>query len=241
VIHYTAGRSAASSVQWLSNPAARASAHVVVGRDGGITQLVPFDRIAWHAGRSSWKGDMGLNQLSLGIELDNPGRLERVGGRWRAWFQEEFDESEVIEAVHKHETRLSGWHSFTPEQIEAAVELSNLLVNKYDLRDVVGHDDISPGRKSDPGPAFPMSSFRARVLGRSEDEEEVFETTTALNIRTGPGAEHETLEGSPLPQGTRVAVLREDGSWRFVDVLDAVGDVIDLEGWVHGRFLRLSA
>ena len=114
-----------------------------------------------------------------------------------------------------------------------------MLTTRYNLRDVVGHDDVSPGRKSDPGPAFPISSFRAKVLGRSEDEEDVYETTTDLNIRTGPGTQSAMLEASPLPTGTRVIVQREQGNWRFVDVLDTVNDIMDMEGWVHGRFLQL--
>lgn len=56
VLHFTAGRSAQESVDWLKSKNAKASAHVVIGRDGSVTQLVPFDRIAWHAGASSWEG-----------------------------------------------------------------------------------------------------------------------------------------------------------------------------------------
>jgi N-acetylmuramoyl-L-alanine amidase len=84
VMHFTAGRSAEESIDWLTKEEAKASAHVVIGRDGSITQLVPFDRVAWHAGASSWEGLQGLNKYSLGIELDNAGRLTRQGNGWRA-------------------------------------------------------------------------------------------------------------------------------------------------------------
>lgn len=238
VMHYTAGRNAKHAVKWLTNRSSKASAHLVIGRDGSITQLVPFDRIAWHAGKSSWEGRVGLNRFSLGIELDNAGKLIQHGTKWRAWFGDEYDDSEVIEAVHKHENKPSGWHVFTPEQIEVALEVAWLLVNRYDLLDVVGHDDISPRRKVDPGPAFPMESFRSRVLGREEDKAVPFETITNLNIRTGPGIEHSTLPGSPLPTGTKVEILSTQGDWRLVDVLDEIGGVMDLQGWVHGRFLQ---
>lgn len=240
VIHYTAGPSADVSVRWLTNPARKVSAHLVIGRDGSITQLVPFDRIAWHAGRSSWEGRIGLNRYSLGIELDNAGRLRRRGNHWQAWFGGEYDDSEVIEAVHKHETESCGWHTFTPEQIEATLQVGILLINRYGVRDVVGHDDISPGRKSDPGPAFSMESFRARLFGRAEDEKMQYETIANLNIRTGPGTQHPTIKGSPLPTGTRVMVLTEKGRWRFVDVLDVVNGVRDMQGWVYSRYLKLA-
>ncbi len=86
-----------------------------------------------------------------------------------------------------------------------------------------------------------MQSFRARLFGRAEDENMQYETTTNLNIRTGPATQHSTIEGSPLPTGTRVMVLTEKGHWRFVDVLDVVNGVMDMQGWVHSRYLKLAA
>jgi len=238
VIHYTAGRSLKESVSWLSNAQARASAHVVIGRDGTIVQLVPFNTIAWHAGVSTWEGRSGLNRWSIGIELDNAGRLVPQGNRWRAWFGKTYDEDEVLIATHKHESSPSGWHTYTPQQLDAALELALLLVDRYHLRDVIGHDDISPGRKVDPGPAFPMESFRARIFGRRDDVPQLYRTMTTLNIRTGPGTQHSTITGGPLPPGTRVEIVRAQDSWRLVDVLDSVNGIMDMQGWVHHRFLE---
>jgi N-acetylmuramoyl-L-alanine amidase len=237
VMHYTAGRSLQESVDWLASKQSKASAHIVIGRDGTIVQQVPFDTVAWHAGASSWEGHIGMNRCSIGIELDNAGRLTRQGGRWRAWFGGSFEDQDAIEATHKNESAPSGWHTYTAVQLEAALELAVLLVERYDLRDVLGHDDISPGRKADPGPAFPMDSFRARIFGRREDEVPEFRALAALNIRTGPGTQHPTLPGSPLPVGTRVQILRAQDGWRLVDVLDDINGTNDVEGWVHNRFL----
>jgi N-acetylmuramoyl-L-alanine amidase len=238
VMHYTAGPTAEAAVSWLSNPVASASAHLVIGRDGSVTQLVPFDTVAWHAGTSIWEGRVGLNRYSIGIELDNAGRLTRHGTRWLAWFGTEYGDGEVIEAVHTNETQAAGWHLYTPEQLEVTFEVSALLVAEYGLLDVVGHDDIAPGRKTDPGPAFPMMSFRSRLLGRQRDEGVLYETTANLNIRVGPGTEHSKLPGSPLPVGTRLEILDRKGLWALVDVLDVVQDIRDLEGWVHTRYIR---
>lgn len=238
VIHFTAGESADSSVAWLTDEVARASAHLVIGRDGQIVQLVSFERVAWHAGESRWEGLSGLNNHSIGIELDNAGRLERKGGTWQAWFGLSYPETQVMEATHKHESAPGAWHIYTPEQIEATLHAAQTIVQSYGLKDVVGHDDISPGRKSDPGPAFPMATFRSRLFGRSLDEAPVFETTTALNIREGPGTWHEKLSLSPLPSGTRLDVVRESGSWRLVDVRGEVSGESDVQGWVHGNYIR---
>lgn len=241
VMHYTAGRDAAESIAWMANPAAKASAHVVIARDGAVTQMVPFDRVAWHAGKSRWEGLNGLNAFSLGIELDNAGILTRSGdGKWKAWFGGSFKDADVTQAVHKDEAAagtVRGWHEYTDAQLEAAAEVATALVAHYGIGSVIGHDDIAPGRKQDPGPLFPMGSFRGRVLGRADDRPDVFVTTDTLNIRAGAGAGHALIQGGPLPRGTRVEVLEESGSWRRVEVLDTVGGAMDLEGWVHGRFL----
>jgi N-acetylmuramoyl-L-alanine amidase len=238
VIHYTASRNAQESVDWLTNPKSKASAHLVIGRDGSITQLVPFNTKAWHAGASIWEGRVGLNMYSIGIELDNAGRLTRSGNQWCAWFGDPYDESEVLEAVHKYETGHSGWHIYTPEQIDAVLKVGVLLFSHYKLRDVVGHDDISPGRKADPGPAFPMHSFRARLLGRSEEKDVQYETTTSLNIHTDAGTQYPLIPGSPLPPDTRVELLNRKGNWALVDVVGIVKGVMDMEGWVHIRYLK---
>ncbi len=238
VMHFTAGRSAKESVDWLASKQAKASAHVVIGRDGSITQLVPFDRIAWHAGASSWEGLQGMNSYSLGIELDNAGRLTRQGNSWRAWFGVEYDDSQVIQATHKFENQLCGWHAYPPEQIEAALQVAGLLMDEYGLLDVVGHEDIAPHRKSDPGPAFPMASFRSRLMGRQEERNPVYTTTTVLNIRSGPGTGNPTIPGSPLPQGTEVELLSTQGSWFKVEVQPTEAVPANMEGWVSSKFLQ---
>lgn len=103
VLHYTAGSSAASTVAWFRNPRSRVSAHLVIGRDGSITQLVPFNHEAWHAGRSSWGSLSGLNRHSIGIELDNAGCLVRSGGKWVSPLtRRSYPDSEVTVATHKH-------------------------------------------------------------------------------------------------------------------------------------------
>jgi N-acetylmuramoyl-L-alanine amidase len=244
VMHYTAGRSAQSACSWLCNPQAKAAAHVVIGKDGDVTQLVPFNVRAWHAGPSAWelggKRLVGMNAYSIGIELDNAGRLVRRGGKWRSLsLGLDFADAAVLEAVHKHESAASGWTLYPPAQLQAAFDVAALLVERYKLEDVVGHEDIAPLRKSDPGPAFPMDSFRARLLGRGQDGDvDRYVTSQPANLRSGAGTQHAPVIAKMLPRGTRVQLLAADGSWRKVDVLDTVEGNNDLQGWVHGRLLQ---
>jgi N-acetylmuramoyl-L-alanine amidase len=246
VIHYTAGRSADSAAAWLCNPLAKASAHLVIGKDGKVIQLVPFNLVAWHAGESSWRNGsgetlVGLNRHSIGIELDNGGRVVRQGGKWRSLsLGTTYKDSEVIEATHKGESKPSGWVAYPTAQLERFREVAALLINVYKLKDIVGHDDIAPGRKSDPGPAFPMASFRGQLLGRTGDDAPIADirvTTAAVNIRSGPGTNFAPVMPNSLPANTRVDVLATDGVWKQVDVLDDDDGVQDVHGWVHGRYL----
>lgn len=241
IMHYTAGGSMDGSVSWLCDPAAKASAHLVIGRDGQIVQLVAFNRVAWHAGQSQWAGRSGLNGSSIGIELDNAGRLERAGSRWVSTITKRvYADDDVLVANHKQDhpgTPPSGWHEYTEAQMEAAFQVGQALMAKYRFKDVLGHEDIAPGRKSDPGPAFPMTSFRGRLMGRADSELDVYRTSADLNVRVGPGTEYAVLPGSPLPVGTRVGVLEQSGVWWRVDVLDAVAGAMDLVGWCHSRYL----
>lgn len=239
VMHYTAGASAASSVNWLINPRARASAHLVIGRDGSIVQLVDFNRRAWHAGRSQWRGINGLNGHSIGIELDNPGLLNGSPGNWRTSWGRAVADSDVLVKPGETDGVLQGWHTYTETQLEVAREVSLEIVRHYQLEEVVGHDDISPGRKVDPGEAFPMGTFQSLVAGRdTDDAADMYKTTTALNIRRGPGTEFDKfLDVSPLPKDTRLLVLEKQGVWRKVDVLDIVNGEMDIVGWVHSRYI----
>ena len=108
VIHYTEGASLAGSVLWLTNKESLVSSHLAIGRDGTIIQMVPFDRIAWHAGVSTWDGLTDLNRYSIGIELDNAGMLQNTPRGWMSSFNHVYPDDQVIQAVHKFGTKKYG-------------------------------------------------------------------------------------------------------------------------------------
>ncbi len=167
VIHYTAGSTMTGAVSWFMNKAARASAHLVIGRDGSIVQLVPFTARAWHAGKSKWGDLKELNPHSIGIELVNAGKLRRSPAGWVTWADILVPDDEVTVATHRNETREAGWHEYTAAQLDALFEVAVALHDAYNFENVLGHDDIAPDRKVDPGPLFPMESFRAKLFGRA--------------------------------------------------------------------------
>lgn len=159
VIHFTAGGSAKSSINFWREPKCRRNdigAHFVIDRDGTVIQCRQCHLSISHAGASSWicprekKRFSGLNQHSIGIELANGGDA----------FPTRFSELQPVLARHKNGGSTKAWESYPQQQLDACFKLSKELMEAYDLADVIGHDDIAPSRKSDPGPAFPMKRLR---------------------------------------------------------------------------------
>lgn len=165
IMHYTGSGSQRGSDDWLSKmDSIYVSAHLTIGRDGAVTQLVPFDTKAFHAGVSRWDGLEGMNKHSIGIELINWGKLSRnPAGEYITWTGAAVPNDQVVEAVHKHETQLTPWQSYTQAQIGMASLVCALIKNTYDIKEIIGHDDIAPTRKVDPGPLFDWVPFRACV------------------------------------------------------------------------------
>lgn len=125
VLHYTGMQTAEEALERLCDPAARVSAHYCIEEDGTLWRLVPESRRAWHAGLSCWHSYAGVNDLSLGIELVNPGH------EW-------------------------GYRSFPEAQMQALLELLAVLRARWRIprARVVGHSDVAPLRKEDPGELF---------------------------------------------------------------------------------------
>lgn len=239
VLHYTAGRTLESSVESLctKKPQGNASSHIVLGRDGRIVQLAPFNAVTWHAGVSQWSGIDGLNHHAIGIEMDNAGLLHREGERCVSWFGKAYPDNEVVMAEHRHGGGLRPWHHFTEVQIERALQLCEVLVAHYGLKDVLGHEDIARGRKVDPGPAFPLAAVRARALGRGADVAvRLVVNAASLNIRSGPAAEFPKVAPA-LKRGAELVLLEPQDRWSRVAVVGAT----DLEGWVCNDFVVRQA
>lgn len=170
VMHYTASSGAAGAINWLCDSRAKASAHLVIAQDGTVTQLVPLNVKAWHAGVSAWKGRPNCNDFSIGIELVNPGFLTKTAsGEYLDSGHNKVPPDGVTIAKHKYGGPERPWALYPPAQIAAAEQVARAIVEAYGIKEIVGHEDIAPGRKTDPGPAFPMASFVSRVFGRQDE------------------------------------------------------------------------
>lgn len=250
VLHDTAGSlNSGSSRDYLATSTA-VSVHFVIERDGTVTQLVPTNRRAAHAGQSTWQGRSGCNDFSIGIEIVNPGRLTRVaGGGAVAWFGQDFGYGEYrLADIETPQHGRGTWMAYTPEQIEALVELLEaLFAGIKTLRDITTHWYVSPGRKVDTNPLFPLESLRARILGRddpalqtaddastAEDGEAWVQIETpgdTLNLRRWPSFNPNVI--AAIPDGAIVPVIRQ-GSFGGRTWLKVVYG--GFEGWIVATY-----
>jgi N-acetylmuramoyl-L-alanine amidase len=136
VLHYTGMRDAAGALAVLTAPGSEVSAHYLVEEDGRIIQLVQESRRAWHAGRSFWAGEADVNSRSIGIEIVNPG--------------------------HDH-----GYPDFPKRQIAAVTALCRSILTRNTIAPVrvLGHSDVAPARKQDPGEKFPWRTLHDSGVG----------------------------------------------------------------------------
>ncbi len=136
VLHYTGMKSFEDARDRLCDPAAQVSSHYIIDETSEIYQLVPDEKRAWHAGISHWRGQDNINDSSIGIEIVNPG----------------------------HEF---GYRPFPASQIKSVISLSQSLIHTHKIPavNIVGHSDIAPGRKQDPGELFPWKLLAQEKIG----------------------------------------------------------------------------
>lgn len=232
IMHYTAGFTADSAIKTLCNPAAKVSAHLVIDTDGTITQLVPFNRIAWHAGPSKLAGKTNCNGFTIGFEFVNPGYF-RLGkdGAVMDWEGKRPVPKEVLSkydlSIRAPNKRIGGgnfiWPAYTKAQISAGKAAFSAICEAYDIRDIAGHEEIDTRKwKTDPGPAFPMGEFKA-ILHGTADRSDGFKPATSrflvdtakLNVRAAPNASGAIL--TTLTGGSEVVVLEDLGAWSLVE------------------------
>ena len=136
LLHYTGMKSAEIALERMCDPAAQVSAHYCVDEDGTVYRLVGEDRVAWHAGASSWAGASNINARSVGIELVNPGH---------DW----------------------GYRPFPAAQMSALTGLARKILARHPIppERVLGHSDVAPERKQDPGELFDWRALAAAGIG----------------------------------------------------------------------------
>ena len=136
IFHYTGMKKENQAITRLTDPKSKVSSHYLIKNNGEILTLVPDLYVAWHAGISSWKNYKSINKYSIGIEISNPG--------------------------HEY-----SYKKFSKEQVKSIIKLSTYLIKKYNIKPnfILGHSDIAPDRKKDPGEKFPWKYLSKNKIG----------------------------------------------------------------------------
>lgn len=178
VVHFTAGRTKGTG-KWTdldirrffinSSCNDKKFAYFIIDNWGNVFQQFPLDRWGYHAGPSSWSSFTGVSSSFVGIEVMNAGKLKKVGNKYEAWFGETYSEEEVRYVKKTSQIEEGYYHKFTDAQEKALEKLLRWLEYNGDgifqFKYVAGHDEVSPGRKNDPGGSLSMSmkEFREKL------------------------------------------------------------------------------
>lgn len=253
IMHDTAGfmGPVEDTLNYFAREDARVSAHFTIDREGKIGQSVRCDKKAWHAGQSSYHGRKYCNGFTFGIELVNPGRMTKPSGyephTYQAWWGELYQVSAgngyAIEHASTTEHGAGYWMDYTEAQLLSAANLCKLLVNHYTLQFITTHWFVSPGRKFDTNPLFPMARIRSAAFSRDADEETVNsfdgQAIVDANLRQWPSRKSKKVGTLHAFQGVdvvRSGFWDHDGfgteQWHLVTTPDA-------QGWVWATLIDL--
>jgi N-acetylmuramoyl-L-alanine amidase len=134
IMHYTAAKTAESAISWMVSPASKVAAHLHIDRLGNVVQLLKLNVRGQHAGQSQWKDKQG--KLIIGLNSHSVGiELQNIGTE-----------------------------QYTPIQLQQNVDVCKALAGYFQIEEILGHSDIAPGRKTDPGKQFPIQQLRDEVL-----------------------------------------------------------------------------
>ncbi|MGI9251283.1 MAG: N-acetylmuramoyl-L-alanine amidase [Pseudohongiellaceae bacterium] len=240
VLHDDASPIGFDTAKYFQTTTREASAHFCLGRTGQLDQCVDLDKRAWHAGPSRYKGVSDVNDFAFGIEINNPGKLKDIGGnRYKHWSKREYSSTEYDIKFEQTEAHGPGyWMDYTIQQMEAVTDLCQVLVEAFNLEFITTHWEISPGRKIDTNPLFPLEHVRSRVFGRNSTPEPFpYDAVTVVNsnMRRWPSTISEIIQ--VVPRGSGVDLIRfgefDGNRWYLVRYEDQ-------EGWIYGSLLDVD-
>lgn len=261
VLHFTAGWTTEGDIFTLAKSDRKASAHVVLSREGKWTQIVPFNRIAWHAGPSKWKGFVGLNDDSIGIEVSNIGYLKKFSdGTYKDEYNNVLDgDGNFLNSKRKAHSAPKFWHEYynkilTPgkyvwepfyaPQLDALEDGVRAMIKAYpSITEIVTHEDIDTrGWKTDinGGRMFPMKRFVDLVGDKTYKYEEpltaaIVDTKSIVPPKIAPPlVNNDQPVIAALPPAAEVKIIKSDETWALIELAGG------LKGWFPRLGLRVG-
>jgi N-acetylmuramoyl-L-alanine amidase len=242
IMHFTTGTQLSSTINTFISEQGGVSTHLVIGRDGRVIQMVPFNKSGYHVGFGFWEGERNLNKMTIGIELDNAGYLRKENGHWLRK-KTVIPPDRVEEAVHWKERSKRGWEIFPKVQLDTALAVVKALVQHYNLQDILGHDMINLINRTDPGPLFPIEDWREQIYGRRDPAFKPFRIVRETEIYANPGGDPPKIPhpqfGGRLPERSSVKILEIQGKWALVKVVaTSKGGFNKAVGWIPAANIR---
>jgi len=251
-MHHTAsGITPGGDIAWLTDRRASASTHLITDVNGNHTQLAPFNIKTWHAGQSKWWGRRNCNNFMIGFEVDNPGHLTKLANGMYDGVGGPYRPEDVVEMRSPQHGNHRYWLRFPDAQIRETIAAGVAVYRHYQLKEIVAHYDVSPGRKTDIAPNFPIDKMRSLAAGRNDAEPVVHPKTgvevdgyvrapSGLNVRRWPWS---PTKVGKLTNGSGVDIVR---SGSYLDKTGSGGEAQwhlvtsgKLQGWCHADFIEL--
>jgi len=257
IMHYTTGTKIESTINHFTSADPGVSTHLVIGRDGRVIQFVPFNLSAHHAGYSWWEMESNLNNSSIGIELDNAGKLDRkTDANGRDVFVSQGDvviPNELVEfrSHWKNKKIKRAWERFPDVQLEVARKIVKALKERYpSIKEILGHDEVNLLNREDPGALFPRPEWRKELFGRSSPRIKTFylskKTDLITNYNGGLPNEGTKLHNpSTLPHDSEVIVMGRfdpEAIWTKIKVVQPkkAKSLKGETGWVKTNSLQTA-
>ena len=207
--------------------------HVLIDRDGLVTQFIPFNEQLPVAITGSWEGMKDLTSRSIILTFVNNGRLQKQGENFVSLEGTTIDKTDVFTGIHQNEESLSYWQKFTDSQVTVAEKIIRCLTSAYQVKYILGYEEVCPGLQTDPGPAFPLEIMRRKVM---KDQQR--ELSTVLNFKNTMNQlelnsvlRDDVMALKAERNAKIVNIRRKNGGWYKVN--------IDLGGFIKEEWISI--
>jgi len=208
-------------------------AHVLIDRDGLVTQFIPFNKQTGHHLGGSWEGIKDLTSRSIIMVFENHGRLEKQADHFISNQGVKIETTDVFTGIHQNEESLSYWQKFTENQVLIAEKIIRCLTSAYQVKYILGYEEVCPGLQTDPGPAFPLEIMRRKIM-----KEDIKEQPEDFNIRNiarqvdlSAIVGDEQVDDEERKEAKIVNIRRKSGGWYKVN--------IDLGGFIKEEWISI--
>lgn len=208
-------------------------AHILINRDGLVSQFIPFNEKIAHPIEGSWEGIKDLASKSVTIMFENYGRLVKQGEDYVSACGHTIETTDVFTGIHQNEESLSYWQKFTESQIQLAEKIIRCLSSAYQVKYILGYEEVCPGLQTDPGPAFPLEIMRRKIMKgnfiNQSERPSMINIAEQVDLSSIINSQH--IDDAHRKDAKIVNIRRKSGGWYKVN--------IDLGGFIKEEWVSI--